>query len=80
MVSYDVRLFKVPRPQKGKKPPPPTELDPFVVKATSVDKVKAALVDKLAKAGHEIRGVSFGPNKAGLLSLVAYVWEHDGGE
>ena len=75
MASYDVRLFSVARPVKGEKPKEPTELEPLTVKAASVDKAKVALIEKLTKAGHNIRSVMFGPNKAGLPALVAYVWE-----
>jgi hypothetical protein len=79
MSSFDVRLFKVPRPVKGQPPVKPTELDPMKVRASSIDKAKRVLVEKLQKIGYDIRSVQFGPNAAGKPSIVAYIWEQDSG-
>lgn len=74
MPSYDARVFQVGRGRPGEKPVP-TELGPRSVKGNSKDKAKAALDKLLTAEGFKVRSINWGPDRAGRLSLIAYVWE-----
>jgi len=73
MLTFDVRLFQVSRSGDGA-PPVPTELPPLTVQAVDADCARDALVASLTDQGHKIRSITFGPNPAGRVGLVAYVW------
>lgn len=75
MSSYDARVFQVGIAQPGMEKPIPVELGPRSVKGNSKDKAKAALHELLTAEGFKVRSINWGPDKAGRLSLIAYVWE-----